>query len=165
MRGLIAKFAFLFSLIGLLGQSGVASAARRVEAFGMDTWSAIAQGATPKVIVFSTTDCVHCPKAIGALAKSARRSPRKPELVVVVMDGAGMEAELLASPNYLGANRLFVFAGDDTQLRYAVNPEWRGLTPYVALISAGQAPRFFAGLPPLAASRAFFQTPLSAPAR
>jgi len=163
MRILASRFALVIALVAVFFPSEGAFAARRVEAFGTETWSGIAQGGAPKVIVFSTTDCVHCPKAISSLAESARRSPRQPELVVVVMDGAGLAAELLANQNYLGATRLFVFAGDEAQLRYSVNPDWRGLTPYVVLISAGQAPQFFAGLPPAGASRSFFQKALSAP--
>jgi hypothetical protein len=33
----------------------------------------------------------------------------------------------------LGASRLFVFKGQAAALQYAVNPNWRGITPYVAL--------------------------------
>ena len=60
---------------------------------------------------------------------------RKPQipLIVVVMDGDG-QADLLQEPHYQPASRLFVFKGQSAALQYGINPSWRGITPYVALL-------------------------------
>ena len=60
---------------------------------------------------------------------------KKIYLSVVVMDGASQLEYLLSTPHYLLADRLFVFDGQSSAIRYGINPSWRGLTPYVALLS------------------------------
>ena len=54
-------------------------------------------------------------------------------LVVVVMDGEGQD-DLLQEPHYQNASRLFIFHGQTAALQYGINPNWRGITPYVALL-------------------------------
>jgi hypothetical protein len=78
-------------------------------------------------------------------------------LAVVVMDGAGQEKLLRADRHYRHANLLYAFDGDGMALRFKVNPEWRGLTPYVALIPATGETRFHTGSPPADAVRAFLR--------
>lgn len=126
--------------------------------FGAATWGELARSpARPLAVVFSTTDCAHCPAAIDKLATAIRESRSKVRLVVVVMDGAGQEEALRDDGHYRDANALYAFDGDATALRYRVNPGWRGLTPYVALVPAEGATRFFTGAPPLPALQAFLQ--------
>lgn len=116
--------------------------------FDRATWTALGRApAQASIVVFSTTDCAHCPHAIDSIARTLRSGRGRARLAVVVMDGAGHEKELLASRHYRQANSLYVFADDAAALRFSVNPDWRGLTPYVALVPAGGTPRFFAGTP------------------
>lgn len=127
-------------------------AAPTVRPFGKNTWQELKSAPQrPLAVVFTTTDCTHCPKVIDRLAAKLRQPRASARLVVVVMDGAGQEASLGQNPHYRQAGRLYAFAEDETMLRYAVNPDWRGLTPYVALLPAAGAPRFHTGAPPDAA--------------
>ncbi len=135
-------------------------APRGILPFDRASWKALAQApAQPSIVVFSTTDCTHCPLAIEAIAQAMRKAPTSTRLAVVVMDGAGHEGELRTSRHYRQADSLYVFADDAMALRYAVNPEWRGLTPYVALIPAGGTPRFYAGAPAREVLAAFLRNP------
>lgn len=125
----------------LAGCAAMAQAApQKIEAFEADSWQRF-QSTLPRpaAIVFASTDCTHCPATIAAVAEQLKH--RKPQiaLVVVVMDG-DQQPGLLRDPHYRQASRLFVFRGQSAALRYAVNPKWRGITPYVALLpKAGPA--------------------------
>jgi hypothetical protein len=118
-----------------------------IEAFTAERWQQLLATERPAAVVFSTTDCAYCPAAIDALAKELRASHRKAKLMVVVMDGEGQEAALQADTHYRHADRLYTFQGNPVALRYAVDPHWRGMTPYVALIARHGAPAFFIGTP------------------
>lgn len=150
----------LVVLSGALLASAAAAVAApaAVLAFGAGTWSELSNSPRrPLAVVFSTTDCTHCPAVIDSLAQEIRNSRSKVRLAVVVMDGAGQEETLRADRHYRNANVLYAFAGDAMALRFTVNPDWRGLTPYVALIPATGAPRFHAGPPPPDVLRAFLR--------
>lgn len=150
-------------LVAMLGAllapvAAVAAAPLAVLPFGASTWSELTQPQRrPLVVVFSTTDCVHCPKAIDDLAMAIRKADSRVRLAVVVMDGVGQEGALRADRHYRMANALYAFDGDAMALRFTVNPDWRGLTPYIALIPATGATRFHAGAPPSDVLRAFLQ--------
>jgi hypothetical protein len=102
----------------------------------------------PCVVVFTTTDCSFCPAVIDALARELRQKGKaRTGLFVVVMDGAGQADALLANAHYRRADGLYAFSGQDLALRYSVNPEWRGLTPYVAMLPRNGTPRFVTGQP------------------
>jgi hypothetical protein len=154
------RFARLLVCIGCLFASAATAVAAPVSVlpFGMETWKELGLSSSrPTVVVFSTTDCGHCPAVINSLAQEIRKSRAKVRLTVVVMDGAGQEKALLADRHYRHANLLYAFDGDGMVLRFKVNPEWRGLTPYVALIPAAGETRFHTGLPPADAVRAFLR--------
>ena len=147
-------------LLGLLAAAvpPAAAATPGVLPFGADTWRELERSpARPMAVVFSTTDCTHCPKVIDQLAGEIRKARSDARLVVVVMDGAGQEQELIKDRHYRKAQALYAFDGDAQALRYAVNPAWRGLTPYVALISAKGTTSFHSGAPSPEALRAFRQ--------
>jgi hypothetical protein len=126
--------------------------------FGAETWSELGRSpGRPMAVVFTTTDCGHCPKVIDGLADDIRKARSKVRLVVVVMDGAGQEDALRADRHYRHANTLYAFDGDPAALRYKVNPAWHGMTPYVAFMAAEGAARFHLGAPPPAAVRDFLR--------
>ncbi|MCX7156032.1 MAG: thioredoxin family protein [Rhodocyclales bacterium] len=134
------------------------AAPRAILPFIADTWNELARSPSrPMVVVFSTTDCAHCPKVIDDLAEAMRKARSSTRLVVVVMDGAGQEDALRKDRHYRKANALYVFDGDAMALRFKVNPDWRGLTPYVAFVPAAGAARFHAGPPPSDALRTFLR--------
>lgn len=145
--------------IGLLVlSSGALAAPGGVQAFGVDTWSNLQRSAVrAQAVVFTTTECVHCPAVIDRLAAALGKAPRRVGLAVVVMDGREQQAALLGDRHYRLADRLYAFDGDALALRYRVNPEWRGLTPYVVLLPANGPARYFNGAPPAAALQAFLQ--------
>ena len=72
-----------------------------------------------------------------------------------VFDHMHNDAGLLANPHYASAQRLLAFDGQQAALRHAVNPSWRGVTPYVALLRPGAAPTFSLGMPSDAQLRAW----------
>lgn len=145
----------LVALAAVLASVAAASAApQNVLPFRANTWNDLAHS-KPLAAVFSTTDCVHCPKVIDELAMAIRKSGSPVRLAVVVMDGAGQDAALRTDRHYHKANILYAFDGDAMALRFKVNPDRRGLTPYVARIPATGVTRFHTGLPPSAAVRDF----------
>ncbi len=129
------KFALTITLTILLTCATIqAQAAAKIETFDSHTWSRMQKELPrPAAVIFSTTDCSHCPAIIAAMAEQlTARKPQVP-LIVVVMDGDG-QSNLLQEPHYQPANRLFIFKGQTAALQYSVNPNWRGVTPYVALL-------------------------------
>lgn len=148
--------------LGLLVWFGAAGAsAKQVEAFNAPSWRALQAGLkAPTIVVFSSTDCVHCPGVLKHLAADKQRQQMKLPLIAVVMDhapGSDDDDALLANPHYRDADRLMAFDGQGQVLRYAVNPQWRGMTPYVALLRPGAAPQFVMGPPDAAALQAWLQ--------
>jgi thiol-disulfide isomerase/thioredoxin len=122
---------------------------RSIEAFGPDTWGAWQTSLPrPAIVVFTTTYCPTCPEAFAYLAKANQIHKLGATLIAVVMDGEG-QPHLLRNAHYGHADRLFVFSGPETALRYGVDPRWRGVTPYVALFGAKAAPTLVAGRPSL----------------
>ncbi|MBV6324514.1 hypothetical protein [Duganella violaceipulchra] len=149
-RPLRNRSAWLAAALLTLPQAGVAHAAARIESFDTGSWQRLQKDLPrPSVVVFSTTDCGHCPGTIAALAAQLQQqAPQQPKvpLVVVVMDGDG-QPELLQEPHYRAADRLFVFRGQGTALQYSVHPGWRGMTPYVALLPHEGAVELVLGRP------------------
>lgn len=152
----VRRLALLFGLLANVVPAGAAPSA--IQPFGAQTWAELGRSpARPLVVVFSTTDCGHCPKVIEGLADELGKARARSRLAVVVMDGAGQEETLRGDRHYRRADALYVFDGDAMALRYRVNPAWRGMTPYVALIPADGPIRFHLGAPPPDALRAFLQ--------
>ncbi|MCX7165278.1 MAG: hypothetical protein NTV11_03265 [Rhodocyclales bacterium] len=149
----------LVLLGGLLASTAPAFAApRTILPFTADTWTDLVHSPSqPMVVVFSTTDCAHCPRVIDDIAEAIHKARATTRLVVVVMDGAVQEGALRKDRHYRKANALYVFDGDAMALRFTVNPDWRGLTPYVAFVPATGAARFHAGPPPSDVLRTFLR--------
>jgi hypothetical protein len=126
------------------------AAPARVEAFNAQSWQALQTGLkTPAIVVFSTTDCAHCPAVLSQLAQSPLRRRIKASLIAVVMDLAPGEADadLLGNAHYQLADRLMAFDGQAPALRYSVNKSWRGVTPYLLLFKPGAPPQWVTGPP------------------
>lgn len=126
-------------------------AARSVEAFDHGSWKRLqAELPRPAVVVFTATWCPTCPEVLRKLADVRRANRLAAPLVAVVMD-TDDEAALLADPHYRVAGRLFAFDGSvasEAALRRTVQPGWRGVTPFVALLpAAGGAPVYVTGMP------------------
>ncbi len=144
--------ASLLGLFSLLSQQALA-APKQVEAFRGEDWQQLqTQLKQPAIVVFSSTDCSHCPAVLEALAANRQRQRLKVPVIAVVTDQepGSDDAALLAHPHYRKADRLMAFEGQSAALRYAVNPQWRGMSPYIALLRPGATPRFVLG-PPQAA--------------
>ena len=124
-----------------------AAAAPQVEAFDAQTWQReFTAPSRPTVVVFSTTDCTHCPRVLAQLADVTHQRGLRATLAAVVVDELAPE-DADGRAHYRRADRLMVFDGPAAQLRHTVNPGWRGVTPYVAFLLPGQAPVFVAGPP------------------
>ncbi len=54
---------------------------------------------------------------------------------------------LLRHAHYAVTDRLFAFSDQAPALRYAVDPNWRGATPFVVFLAPRKAPRFVTGPP------------------
>jgi thiol-disulfide isomerase/thioredoxin len=120
---------------------------RRIEVFDHTTWQRLqADLPRPALVGFTATWCANCPEVLRRLAEVHRANGLPSPLVVVVMDGDG-HSRLLDEPHYRAAGRLFVFDGEEAPLRYTVQPQWRGVTPYVALLPRKGAAAFVAGSP------------------
>lgn len=138
------------TLAALIAGASAHAGPKQVEAFDAPAWQALQSAGKPAVLVFSTTDCAHCPAVFKQLGQQIRQRQLKAPLVAVVMDVAPGEddAGLLASQAHHGpADRLMAFAGQAQALRHAVDPAWRGVTPYVVFLAPGAPPVKVLGQP------------------
>lgn len=141
----------------MLCMSAGVVAAPKAEAFEASSWESLSHNpGRPAIVVFSTTDCVHCPAVIRSLARDKSHHPGNPGLIAVVMDGG---PDIAGKSPYNLADRVFVFGKNPQALRYSVNPEWRGLTPYIALLSPNRPVKYLVGPPAERDIRAFFAQP------
>lgn len=125
----------------------VLAAPAAVESFDKATWPALVRNARqPAIVVFTSVNCTHCPGAIASLAKQRAVKGSRVLLLVVSMD-ADDDATLLRDVHYAPADRLFAFRGNPQALQFAVNPDWRGMTPYVAYVDAKGGAKFVLGEP------------------
>lgn len=121
-------------------------APQSVEGLDQAGWrQLVTQVATPAIVVFTSETCAYCPGAIKRIGASLAASRSRTQLLIVSVDGD--DAALLQEGKYAGANRLFVFRGKAQAVQYAVNPAWRGMTPYMAYLSPKAPPRFVLGEP------------------
>ncbi len=129
-----------------LASFGCAAAPATVETFDKASWAALQRSGAPVIVVFTSVSCTHCPGAIARLAAKRKAAASRTRLLVVSID-AEDEAALLADPHYAPADRLFMFRGSAPALQYAVNPDWRGMTPYVGYLGGKGELKFVLGEP------------------
>lgn len=149
----VAVAAVAAASAGLLWSGSARASPAAVEPFTREAWTQWRDAPVrPSVVVFTTTDCAYCPAVVAALRRElaqGRLRSSGAELAAVVMDvkpGAADDA-LLADAHYRPADRLLAFDGPAAALRHAVEPRWRGVTPAVALLAPGVAPRWVVGAP------------------
>lgn len=110
------------------------AAAQGVADFDAATWARLLQsGPRPAAYVFTTTWCSTCPAVFELLHETITAARQRVELVAVVMDAQGARA-LAHAHHYQGITRLYAFQGFEPEIRRAVDPKWRNITPYVALL-------------------------------
>lgn len=110
------------------------AAIKSVVPFEVDTWAQLlGKGPRPAAYVFTTTYCPTCPAAFEQLHAAVLASHKQVELAAVVMDVQG-ERALAHAHHYKGATRIYAFDGFEPEIRQAVDPAWRNVTPYVVLI-------------------------------
>lgn len=138
----------LAAVLGSLASGTTALASPpAVERFDATAWQVLQKDLPrPSAIVFTATYCATCPAVLAQLAAALQLQGIKGEIVAVVIDAAQAQ-QLLGSRHYQHASRLFLFAGNEASLRYQVDPRWRGVTPYVALLNSHGEMLFTAGTP------------------
>lgn len=133
--------------ICILAGMPATAAPPKVESFDLTTWERLQkESPRPSAIVFTATYCANCPAVLAKLGAALKQQRNKGEVIAVVIDEADTR-ELLASAHYEHATRLFLFSGNEAALRYRVDPRWRGVTPYTALLGANGSITFAAGVP------------------
>jgi len=139
----------------LSAQSQAADSSRIPELayFGPESFSALVAQRRPSIVVFSASYCANCPAVVRSLSKSRRRAALPPQLMVVMSDELPDQATRKQA--YQDVDRLAVFQGNELAIRYAVNPAWRGLTPFVVLIGRDGEVSYFNGEPPARDLQAF----------
>jgi thiol-disulfide isomerase/thioredoxin len=139
--------------VAVLASMPAAAAPPKVESFDGTAWERLQRDSPrPSAIVFTATYCANCPAVIAKLSETLQRHGAKSEVVAVVIDEAAIDGEagrreLLDSVHYKHASRLFMFSGNEAALRYRVDPRWRGVTPYIALLGADGKITFSTGAP------------------
>ncbi|MBI5255498.1 MAG: hypothetical protein HY855_03285 [Burkholderiales bacterium] len=164
-RQVLRRLIGLSGALGLAGLPGLPARAapRTVEPFDADTWRALRAEVEarrqPMLVAFSATWCGVCPEVLSQLAQDPRRLHSGVPLLVVISDLAPGEADarLLATAHHAQADRVLAFDGNPAAIRHAVDPGWRGVTPYLAWLAPGQAPEFVAGAPPLQHTARWFK--------
>lgn len=110
------------------------AAARQPERFDAQVWARLLrEGPRPAAYVFTTTYCSTCPAVFDLLHETVVAARRRVELAAVVMDAQGARA-LAHAHHYSGASRFYAFDGFEPEIRHAVDPKWRNITPYVVLL-------------------------------
>ncbi len=138
----------LCGLFAVLVAAPAVAAPKGVRVFDKTTWAQMKRDLPrPSVVVFTTTDCAYCPAVIEALASDVKKGQSKANLVIVVMDGAEQPEAMVADKHYRKGDAMYVFQGQAMALRYSVNPDWRGMTPYVAMFARTGEPKFAVGRP------------------
>lgn len=147
-----------YALLGvLLLVATRVAAGPTLEDFTQHTWQQwLKELPRPAIVVFSTTYCPTCPQVFSDLAESVRKARTGVPLITVVMDAEG-QRDLPHLKHYRYADRIFVFRGPEAALRFSVDPQWRGVTPYVALFAPQAAPQMSAGKPDAEALRALLE--------
>jgi thiol-disulfide isomerase/thioredoxin len=134
-------------VVAALAIAPVTAAPPTVEPFDAATWDKLQQRSPrPSAIVFTATYCASCPAVLTQLSDALKSQGAKGDVVAVVIDEADTQ-ELLKSHHYLSATHLYVFSGNEAALRYRVDPRWRGVTPFVALLGSDGQTRFATGAP------------------
>lgn len=137
--------AWLYCVL-LLWSSNSLAAPPHVELFHAGTWQQLQSSLPrPAAVVFTATYCASCPAVLEKLRDTLRERQLTQTVVAVLIDDVEDDASL-SSHHFAAASRLFVFAGDEAKLRYGVDPRWRAITPYVALLGKNKV-EFVAGMP------------------
>lgn len=119
---------------GAAAQHRGRAAAPAVADFDAAVWTRLLRaGPRPAAYVFTTTYCSTCPAVFEQLHAHITQLRRKVELAAVVMDAQG-ERALVHARHYAGATRFYAFSGFEPEIRHAVDPTWRNITPYVVLL-------------------------------
>jgi thiol-disulfide isomerase/thioredoxin len=128
-----ARFFALLALFACLA-AGTAGAADKVRAFEADSLPGIvaSHAGKPFVVVVWSLDCDYCQPSFKALAQAQRRN--KLAVVTIATDRAGDSEAVRFMRKKIGATGLSAQAwafGDAPaeQLRYAIDPKWRGEMP------------------------------------
>ena len=157
---LLNKFKLFFILLFILTltmSEALMAAPKSVEAFDKTSWNKLVkENARPAIVVFSSVTCTHCPGAIDKIATRLAAAKSRTQLLIVSMDSEDDET-LLRDPHYAPAARLFTFNGSAQALQYAVNPDWRGMTPYIAYLDGKRGVRFVMGEPRESVLRAWLK--------
>lgn len=154
---LLAAFAPLFYMPkrALARVMQAQAAIKTVVPFDASTWTRLLrQGPRPAAYVFTTTYCATCPDAFDQLHAAVVAAKKQVELAAVVMDVQG-ERALAHAHHYQGATRIYAFAGFEPEIRQAVDPTWRNVTPYVVLIGRSGAVQRTIGPPDAAMLKAW----------
>lgn len=110
------------------------TAIKTVADFDAAVWQRLLrEGPRPAAYVFTTTYCSTCPAVFELLHDTLRAAKARAELAAVVMDAQG-ERALVHAHHYRGVTRLYAFNGFEPEIRHAVDPKWRNVTPYVVLL-------------------------------
>ncbi len=110
------------------------TAIKTVADFDAAVWQRLLrEGPRPAAYVFTTTYCSTCPAVFELLQATVAAARRRVELAAVVMDAQGARA-LAHAHHYSGVTRLYAFNGFEPEIRQAVDPKWRNITPYVVLL-------------------------------
>jgi len=118
----------------VLGLARPAAAAPGVEQFDAAVWARLLKsGPRPAAYVFTTTYCSTCPAVVELLHETLVAARQRVELAAVLMDAQGARA-LAHAHHYRGLTRLYAFNGFEPEIRRAVDPKWRNITPYVVLL-------------------------------
>lgn len=131
------------------------SAIKTVADFDAAAWTRLLrEGPRPAAYVFTTTYCSTCPDVFDLLQATLRTTKARVELAAVVMDAQG-ERALVHARHYSGITRLYAFNGFEPEIRQAVDPKWRNITPYVVLLDRQGRTQRVIGPPDAARLRAW----------
>ena len=97
----------------------------------------------------AATWCATCPETFEAIraAPGARRIAAPFVAVVIDGDALGRDLRDARVAHLAGAFRVHAYPGHEAALRYAVHPAWRGVVPYVGLVSGDGSIGYAAGTP------------------
>ncbi|OWW21350.1 hypothetical protein [Noviherbaspirillum denitrificans] len=128
------KRAILAAVAALLWHLGTAQASDSISAFGPDSFREIvaSRQGKPFVVLVWSLDCAYCGPSFEALAEAKRKHGL--DVVTIATDPAGdaETAKLIGkklSAHGLAGKAWAFGPAPEEQLRYAIDPKWRGELP------------------------------------
>ncbi len=144
----LIKYLLYTSCVLVLIDKATAENTQTVKPFTHETWeSVLKNGKRPSVWVFTASDCTHCPAVIKQLIEYRKHKKLSFALMVVQTNEGDVKKPVKLKSNIKVGDHLYQFSGQKQRIQYSINPQWRGIVPYVVMLPNQGGIQYTMGLP------------------